>query len=118
MKKNDVERGDGGVRSTLSYLASATPPIDRPTVLGPDARSQLAEYRERDLIPFKGEARRRTKLAPSRYARWKKIDAERGCAGARQRGEKEGGLKEAHCLPSEADNSVMNVSNARPRSGL
>ncbi|KYN00977.1 hypothetical protein ALC62_08203, partial [Cyphomyrmex costatus] len=79
MKKNDVERGDGGVRSTLSYLASATPPIDRPTVFGPDARSQLAEYRERDvvepfifvpsvcstdreivpLIPFKGEARRR-----------------------------------------------------------
>ncbi|KYN20126.1 hypothetical protein ALC57_07416 [Trachymyrmex cornetzi] len=53
MKKNDVERGGGGVRSTLSYLASATPPIDRPTVLGPDARSQLAEYRERDAVePF------------------------------------------------------------------
>ncbi|KYM78989.1 hypothetical protein ALC53_10543 [Atta colombica] len=51
MKKN--ERGGGSVRSTLSYLASATPPIDRPTVLGPDARSQLAEYRERDAVePF------------------------------------------------------------------
>ncbi|KYN31507.1 hypothetical protein ALC56_14388, partial [Trachymyrmex septentrionalis] len=35
MKKNDVE----GVRSTLSYLASATPPIDRPT-LGPDLRAR------------------------------------------------------------------------------
>ncbi|EGI71036.1 hypothetical protein G5I_00145 [Acromyrmex echinatior] len=50
MKKNDVEREEG---STLSYLASATPPIDRPTVLGPDARSQFAEYRERDAVePF------------------------------------------------------------------
>lgn len=41
-----------------------------------------------------------------------------GLCGGETKGEEEGGLKEAHCLPSEADNSVMNVSNARPRSGL
>lgn len=32
--------------------------------------------------------------------------------------QEKGRLKEAHCLPSEADNSVMNVTDARPRSGL
>ncbi|TGZ55181.1 hypothetical protein DBV15_10972 [Temnothorax longispinosus] len=51
-ENEEEQRGEG---STLSYLASATPPIDRPTlafsrVFGPDARSELAEYRERDTV--------------------------------------------------------------------
>lgn len=32
--------------------------------------------------------------------------------------EGEEGLKGVHCLPSGADNSVMNVTDARPGSGL
>lgn len=38
--------------------------------------------------------------------------------GCRRKAEGEAGLKGVHCLPSRADNSVMNVTDARPRSGL
>lgn len=58
----------------------------------------------------------RSRALDRAFVRGKRIDAVRGCAGVRGTGER--GLKEAHCLPSEADNSVMNVTNARPRSGL
>lgn len=66
----------------------------------------------------KGERERQVE-ASSIASRSMKEDRRRtGLCGGETEGEKEGGLKEAHCLPSEADNSVMNVSNARPRSGL
>lgn len=63
--------------------------------------------------------RERQVEASSIASRSMKEDRRRtGLCGGETEGKKEGGLKEAHCLPSEADNSVMNVSNARPRSGL
>lgn len=106
-------------------------------------RSSARGPSDRTLIPFKGEARRRYAAAHrvggkegrerekerkreegrSRLdrasARPREEDRRRTgmCGGETARGEGEG-LKEVHCLPSEADNSVMNVSNARSRSGL
>lgn len=109
-------------------------------------RSSARGPSDRTLIPFKGEARRRYAAAypvgerggrerGERRRREKekgrRLDrvASEGRGSTRNRvvrGRDRGargkkgteGLKEAHCLPSEADNSVMNVTNARPRSGL